>query len=133
MPEVSAPHPTAQHLADFAQGKLTATRAETVARHLEMCPDCVRGLEQTSGDSFVDLVRSARPSETVVPGGPMVPASAELDPPPELTNHPKFRIEKELGRGGMGVVYKARNVILGKTVALKVITRDLSANPEALK
>ncbi len=40
----------------------------------------------------------------------------------------KYRIEREIGRGGMGVVYLARDLALDRLVAIKVIHPDLSTN-----
>jgi formylglycine-generating enzyme required for sulfatase activity/serine/threonine protein kinase len=54
------------------------------------------------------------------------------DLPPELANHPKFRIVRELGRGGMGVIYLAQHLIMDRPVALKVISPAVLDNPNAV-
>ncbi|MBO5939902.1 MAG: serine/threonine protein kinase [Kiritimatiellae bacterium] len=53
-----------------------------------------------------------------------------LNPPCEFG---RFIVERELGHGGMGGVYLARDKMLDRQVALKVMLKSLGADPEFLE
>src|SRR5688572_4636367 len=45
----------------------------------------------------------------------------------------KYRIEKRLGEGGMGVVYLATHIHIESTVAIKVLHKDMVSNPQSVE
>jgi serine/threonine-protein kinase len=45
----------------------------------------------------------------------------------------KYRLERQIGRGAMGTVWRAQHVSLGQRVAIKIITREKAQSPEARK
>ena len=45
----------------------------------------------------------------------------------------EYRVEQELGRGGMGAVYAARHRVIGKRVAIKVLAERLCDDPALVR
>ncbi len=50
-------------------------------------------------------------------------------PPSSLASHPNYQIVRELGRGGMGVVYLAHNRLMVRDEVLKVMGRHIVERP----
>src|SRR5487761_1686696 len=90
----------------------------------------------TDGSSaWGDLPRSSR-SEDDLPRSSKKADDLGRSPhagsaPPELANHPDYELIKELGQGGMGTVYLAKNRMMDRHEVLKVISTALLDRPGA--
>jgi serine/threonine-protein kinase len=61
------------------------------------------------------------------------PEPAPADPLLGKVLDGRYEIEKVLGEGGMGLVYKARHVTLGKPLAIKVLKAEVSKDAEIVQ
>jgi serine/threonine-protein kinase len=61
---------------------------------------------------------------------PKVMVETPPDPYVGMTISDRYFVEKMLGAGGMGKVYRCRHLLLDKNVAMKVLHPDVAQNPE---
>jgi serine/threonine protein kinase len=140
MDATTSPHPTDETLHAYGLGKLDDPAAESVNAHLEGCVACRRRTAEMSSDSFLSKLRGGRSvggsasglehpasAQSLAGSGALFPAGTL---PPELAEHKDYEVIRELGRGGMGVVYLVRNRLMGRHEVLKVMGRHLVERPE---
>src|SRR5262245_27172648 len=53
--------------------------------------------------------------------------------PPGYNLMDRYEIQREVGRGSMGIVYQARRMSDGLTVAVKIVDQNLRSNTEAIE
>src|SRR5262245_22609749 len=74
----------------------------------------------------------ASPPSATAPNGTRKPVGPPAAAPPELSNHPRYHVVRQLGQGGMGTVYEADHRVMKRAVALKVISAQFVADPAAV-
>jgi serine/threonine-protein kinase len=93
-------------------------REALIARHPQRADD-LRAFFTTQ-DEVAQLARPLRAAARDIPG-PEPAAGGTTAPAGAVRYVGDYEIQEELGRGGMGVVYRARQVRLNRPVALKMI------------
>ena len=120
--------PSPEVLRAFASGDLEEAELDDLTGHLERCGACTEAVSRLDDhpDAILDDVRrrvvesAGRGSRGGADGSTVRPAApvGAIGPPERLGD---FRIVREIGRGGMGIVYEAFQGSLNRHVALKVL------------
>jgi RND family efflux transporter MFP subunit len=144
--------PSRETLFQYSVGALNGEQRDALDEHLEGCPDCqatimtlddaddtVAGRLRTppSSESFLaepELHEALAAAMAMPLSSPRAEGGAGLDG--AANGMPwtlgEYHVLEELGRGGMGRVYKALHTKLDRVVAVKILSRGRGTDPQAL-
>src|SRR5215469_10409447 len=121
----SADYGRFEELAEEFAARFRRGERPGLQEYIDRCPD----LAEEIREMFPALVEVERVKED----RPARPEAAEAAAAqPALGQVGDYRVLREVGRGGMGVVYEAEQVSLGRRVALKVLPRQVSQDLKTL-
>ena len=120
----------------FVEGRLNSNAEVKVAVAIEKSEQLQARVAALSNDGFLDRVKeiaaSSRTPKSVAGAVETVAKTAQAsagDPvdgiPQELMDSPDYQILKELGRGGMGIVYAAKYLPMDRMEVLKVLNDQM--------
>lgn len=120
--------PSAEHLERMLLGEAAEQELDALAAHLEDCAACRQRADIMTQDAALadDLhwATSVRARTVVDVAEPLARLNEIL---------PDYELVSEIGRGGMGIVYRAHQPKLGRQVAIKVLPALMGAvRPDAM-
>jgi WD40 repeat protein/tRNA A-37 threonylcarbamoyl transferase component Bud32 len=150
--------PSAEELQAYSLGKLDPQRAAQIEAYLAAGPDCspifaaappdallqhLCGTDARSADTpalcgsgtlpyiIPDAASGSPAASTAVPLAAATSAGGQDAPDTLLAgfSHPRYRLIRLLGQGGMGAVYLAEHRVMNRQVALKLIRPEFLTNP----
>src|SRR5215475_8521711 len=127
--------PSRDELDAFSQGQLGESEHASISAHIKECTKCMRTLSALlNGDTvMLDGEASAGHANPEPAQAPAQSTSSPATIPPELINHPRYKVLELLSIGGMGTVYKGEHKFLERFVVIKVIRGDLLGNTQHVK